>query len=63
MLLTCQLVGGKNSLPASHSVADQFGQRGRDQVDRVFGQMRVGDVALHALDGELAAHACRAGRS
>jgi hypothetical protein len=34
----------------------QFGQRRREQVNRVFGQVRVGDVALHALDGELAAH-------
>ena len=34
----------------------QIGQRWGQAVDRVVGQVRVGDVALHALDGELAAH-------
>ena len=35
---------------------DQFGQCGGDQVDGVLRQMRVGDVALHTFDGQLAAH-------
>ena len=48
MFDTCQLVGGKYALPRSHSMRDQFGQRRRDQVDRVLRQLRVGDVALHA---------------
>src|SRR5690606_9023336 len=32
----------------------QFGQRRRGLVDRVARQVRVGDVALHALDDEVA---------
>ena len=33
----------------------QLAQRRRKQVNRVFGQMRVGDVALNTFDAELAA--------
>ncbi len=33
---------------------DQLGQRRRGEVDRVPRQLRIGDVALHALDAELA---------
>ncbi len=32
----------------------QRGQRRYGQVDRVLGQVRIGDVALHAVDGQLA---------
>ena len=32
----------------------EFGDRRGGQVDRVFGEVRVGDVALHALDRQLA---------
>ena len=35
----------------------QFGQRGCEHVDRVAGKMRIGDMALHALDRELARQA------
>jgi hypothetical protein len=31
----------------------QFGDRRRCQMDRVFRQLRVGDVALNAFDGQL----------
>ena len=34
----------------------QLGQGRRHRVDRVTGQVRVGNMALHALDRELAAH-------
>ena len=32
----------------------QLGERRRDEVDRVARQLRIGDVALHALDGQRA---------
>ena len=35
---------------------EQIGQCGREQMHRVSGEVRVGDVPLQALDGELAAH-------
>ena len=35
--------------------ADQLGERRRDEMDRVLRQVRVGDVALHAEDAQLAA--------
>ena len=41
-------------VPATGIVdADQFGQCRRERMHRVLGEVRVGDVALHALDGEL----------
>ena len=63
MLLICQLVGGKWSLPPSHSMATSSASAGASAVDRVVRQVRVGDVALHAVDRELAATGCRGGRS
>jgi hypothetical protein len=47
MLETCQVVGGKYSLP-------EFGDGGRDQVHRVLAQMRIGDVRLDALHPQAA---------
>ncbi len=55
MLLICQVVAGKKSLPRSHSVPTSSASAGAKPVDRVLGQVRIGDVALHALDGQLAA--------
>ncbi len=40
--------------------ADQLGQGRRDQVDRVLRQLRIGDVALHAEDAQLAAEGAAA---
>ena len=60
MLLICQLVGWKKALPASQPpaalMATSSASAGAKRVHRVLRQVRVGDVALHALDGELAAH-------
>jgi hypothetical protein len=50
MLLTCQVVGGKKALPSSHSHRGQFGQRRCEPGGWGCGQVRVGDVALDALD-------------
>ena len=54
ILEICQLVGGKNALPRSHSVAASSAKRRREQVHRVLHQVRIGDVTLHALDDQLA---------
>ncbi len=43
-------VGWKNSLPSSQCRRDQFGERGRKAVHRVVGEVRVGDVPLHAVN-------------
>ena len=56
-------VGWKCSLPWSQTRRGEFGQRRREAVHRVLGQLRIGDVALHAVHGEPAARASRAGRS
>jgi hypothetical protein len=53
MLEICQVVGGKYSLPSSQTRGGQFGHGRRGQWIG-FGQMRVGDVALDALDRQLA---------
>ena len=50
----CQVVGGKYSLPRSHSMLCEFGDRRGDLVDRVFRKLRIGDVALHAFHRERA---------
>src|SRR3989344_2528591 len=47
MLLICQLVGGKNALPSSHTVA-------ASSVSAVAGQLRVGNVPLNTAHRELA---------
>ena len=55
MFDTCQEVGWKCSLPRSQSIATSSASAGATQVDRILRQLRVGDVALHAVD----ARACR----
>jgi hypothetical protein len=45
-------VGWKNSLPSSQMGGDQLGERRRKAVHGILGEMRVGDVALHAVHGE-----------
>ncbi len=35
---------------------DEFSERGREQMNRVLGQMRIRNVALHAFHGQLARH-------
>jgi hypothetical protein len=59
MLLICQLVGGKKALPLVPLGGSQFGQRRQGLVDGVARQLRVGDVALDAAHGELAAQVPR----
>ena len=54
MFETCQLVAGKYALPRSHSVATSSASAGAALVDRIAGEVRIGDVALHALDAQLA---------
>jgi hypothetical protein len=53
MFEICQVVGGKKALPSSQTVCREFGDGRCGQMDRVLRQMRVGDVSLNALDGQL----------
>ena len=48
--------GGEKLVAGIPRGADQFSQRGSKQMHWIFSQMRIGNVPLHTLDGELAAH-------
>jgi hypothetical protein len=52
MFEICQVVGGKELVAFVPDRLRQLGNRRRCEMDRVLRQMRVGDVALHALDGQ-----------
>ena len=54
MLEICQVVGGKIFVALIPFGVAQFGDGRRRQVDRVATEVRVGDVALDALDRQLA---------
>ena len=49
---TWKVVGWKCSLPWSQRRAVELGQRRREAVHRVVGELRIGDVALHAVHRE-----------
>ena len=51
ILEICHVVGGKYSLPSSHLVC-QFGNGRRGQVDGIFSEVGVGDMALYAFHGQ-----------
>ena len=54
-LETWKVVGWKCSVPWSQYAAGELGERRREGVHRVLGQLRIGDVALYAVHGEPAA--------
>ena len=54
MFEICHVVGGKYSLPRSHSVCASSAIAGGHVVHRIAREVRIGDVALHAFDDELA---------
>ena len=54
MFDTWNVVGWKYWLPWSQIARGQLGQRRRDGMHRVVCEMRIGNVALHAVDGQLA---------
>jgi hypothetical protein len=59
-LENCRLVGGKCSLPSSQVLGGDGGDGRCESVDRVVRQLRVGDVALLAVDAEHAVEAAAA---
>ena len=54
MFETWKLVGGKYSLPLSQTRAASSASAGATRVHRVVGEVRIGDVTLDAVHGELA---------
>ena len=50
----CHVVGGKYALPSSHRVAASSASAGADEMNRIARELRIRDVALHALDGQRA---------
>ena len=46
------VVGGKYALPSSQRSRREFGEHGRDEMDRIARELRIRDVALDPLDDQ-----------